>query len=583
MRARKKQQHSALAGQRAALAGPVRAPGVRLDAAASANDNATPAVWLEVAYEGSFKGHWMGEFEFTRATFEQIVANFHAHPQYVTGAESATADDITAGKFDVVQWDMHHASEAPATSGEIPVVGAPAQGWVLDVRVGKRADGKATLEALTRWLDTARTYVRNGQYRWASVSVVFNAKDPESGEPIGAVLTSIALTNQPFLQDLPALAASIYRNEWPSNEGPKTIVQRLRNEFELAPTDPDTALITKVDELRRWVAPSATVPDGVDIEYALQTLRCIFNLPYLSTADEVFSEVDKLLQQLAPAGASTEEPIMTTNATNQPAAKTPADDLRDSLAVALAKHRKCDAKDITNLQILAAVEGNASATTDLAALLQSLDVASLPAALASIDTLKKVKIELDKLLPQFEAAQQELARIDEENALEDVGMALASIGVDPSDKSKAAVVASLTNHRKADKAGFRQAYNLDAARRLSRAQAAATSATTGGVDPTAALATQRQHTQQAPTAADPFAGVRLGAGGRLQVVPQMQDKPGSGAAPAVNLSQYQGRNDVERAINYLRTQEGTKHLSIDDINAQASQLVARLRATGRAA
>lgn len=558
------------------------APGVLLDASVVANDTAG-AVWLEVAYEGHFRGHWMGEFEFTRATFEQIVANFHAHPQYKPVPEGVTAEQIEAGGYGVVQWDMHHASEQPATSGDIPVIGAPAQGWVLDVRVGKREDGTATLEALTHWLNTARTYVRNKQYRWASVSVVFNSKHPETGEPIGAVLTSIALTNQPFLQDLPALTASLYKNEWSPVDGPKALIARLRAELELAPTDPDTSIISKIDELRRWSAPGAIVPDGVDMEHALQTLRCILNLPFLTTADEVFAEVDKLLQQLAPAGASTEGNTMSTTATNQPAAqKSPADDLRESLAMTLAKSRKCDAKDVTNTQILMAVESGANATTDLAALLAALDVSNLASALGQIDTLKKIKVELDKLLPQYEAAQQEIARIDEESALEDVGMALASLNIDPKDETKAPIRASLMRDRKANRDKFRGDYKIEEMRKLASAQSATTITTTGGVDPTQALATQRQHTHQATGAADPFAGVRLGSGGRLQVVPQVQDKPGAGAAAAVNLSAFQGRNDVERAINYLRTQEGTKHLSIDDLNAQASLLVRNLRA-GRAA
>jgi hypothetical protein len=569
--------------KQAAIAAVRGAPGVLLDASVVANDNAG-AVWLEVAYEGHFRGHWMGEFEFTRATFEQIVANFHAHPQYKPVPEGVTAEQIDAGGYGVVQWDMHHASEAPATSGDIPVIGAPAQGWVLDVRVGKRADGTATLEALTHWLNTARTYVRNKQYRWASVSVVFNSKHPETGEPIGAVLTSIALTNQPFLHDLPALTASLYKNEWSPVDGPKSLIARLRAELELAPTDPDTAIVSKIDELRRWAAPGAVVPDGVDMEHALQTLRCILNLPFLTTADEVFAEVDKLLQQLAPAGASTEGNTMSTTATTQPAAqKSPADDLRDSLAITLAKSRKCEASAITNTQILMALESGANATTDLAALLQALDVSNLASALGQIDTLKKIKVELDKLLPQYEAAQQEIARIDEESALEDVGMALASLGFDPNDKSKSAIHASLLRDRKANKDAFRKEYKTEETRQLARARDAATVTTTGGIDPTVTLATQRQHAQPGTAVADPFAGVRLGAGGRLQVVPTVQDKPGTGAAPAVDLSAYQGRNQVEKAINYLRSQEGTKHLSIDDLNAQASMLVARLRASGRAA
>jgi hypothetical protein len=550
--------------------------GVRLDSAAvAANDNA--AVWLEVAYEGKFRGHWMGEFEFTEETFDQIVANFHAHPQFVPGADAASTADIEAGNFDVVQWDMHHASEAPPTSGDIAVVGAPAQGWVLDVRKGRRPDGKVKLEALTRWLGQARTYVRNGQYRWASVSVVFNAKDPESGKPIGAVLTSIALTNQPFLQDLPALAASLYKNDWSPSSGPEGIIARLRAELELEKTDPDTTIVDKVNELRRWSAPGATVPDGVDIEHALQTLRCIFNLPYLTPANDVFAEVDKLFN--APAGAITAEETMTTNASNtQPAVqKSPADDLRDSLALTLSKVRKCDAKDVTNTQILMAVETGANATTELAGLFEALDVTRLADALSQIDTLKKIKVKLDELLPKYEAQQQEIARIDEQDALEDVGMALASMGFDPKDEKRANLRISLMNHRKANKEEFRKQYNTEEAKQLARARSASTVTATGGVDPTQPLVTQR--TQSAGTGGyDPFAGMRV-VNGQVRASQVVQDKPGTGAAAKVDLSQFPGVNEMQKALNYVRSQKGNEKLSIDDAMTQAAAVVARNRSS----
>ena len=574
MKARK---NSSAARAGAAIAATVRAPGVRLDAAVASNDAA--AVWLEVAYEGSFKGHWMGEFEFSRATFEEIVANFHAHPAFRAGAEQADAATLEAGAYDVVQWDMHHASEAPATSGEIPVVGAPAQGWVLDVRVGQREDGKAKLEALTRWLEPARTYVREKRYRWASVSVVFNAKDPASGKPVGAVLTSIAVTNQPFLQDLPALAASVQTLEWYPGcpvRGPEEALECIRSCLGLPATAAAADVAAEVAKLRGYAAPGATPPAGVEVDEILGRFRQILSLPVLSTTDDVFAELDKLFAALAapttaPAGATNEGPTMSQTATNQPAAKSPADDLRDSLAITLAKHRKCDAKDVTNTQILMAVESGANATTDLAALLQALDVSNLAAALGSIDTLKKIKVELDKLLPQYEAAKAEIAQIDEADALEDVGMALATLGM-PND-AKTPAFASLMRHRKADKVEFRREYKIAEARQLARANNAATVATTGGADPTVALVTQRQHATQQP--ASILDGLQLGSNGAVVHTPQ--DRPGTGAQ-RVDLSKVAGRNEYEKAINYLRSQPGNDKLDLESLHAQAGLLLQSARA-----
>ena len=52
--------------------------GLRLDA----GPDDRPCVWNVVAYEGEWQGHPAGAFGFSRATFEQIIANFCADPRY---------------------------------------------------------------------------------------------------------------------------------------------------------------------------------------------------------------------------------------------------------------------------------------------------------------------------------------------------------------------------------------------------------------------------------------------------------------------------------------------------------------------
>lgn len=176
----------------------VRTFRVRLAAGAAGREDKPDApVWVHVATEGEYRGYGGGDtpFTFTRQTFETAKRNFEAHPSY----------DGTRG---VVAWDFHHASEMPATSGNIAALGAPAQGWIskLDVRAG--ADGKAQLWALTKWLEPARSYIKEGRYQWASVSMVLDAIDPVSGRRLGPTLTSVAITNQPFIEGMQPLAAS---------------------------------------------------------------------------------------------------------------------------------------------------------------------------------------------------------------------------------------------------------------------------------------------------------------------------------------------------------------------------------------
>ncbi len=154
-------------------------------------------VWNQVALQGDYKGHPQGSFALNAKTFGEIVDNFRTHPSY---AKDATG----VGCADVIAWDFHHASEGPASA--IADRGAPAQGWVQELEIRKGPKG-LELWALTRWLDTARTYIRTGAYKWASISFWPNSKDGKTGRTIGTYLSSIALTNDPFIQGMQPLAA----------------------------------------------------------------------------------------------------------------------------------------------------------------------------------------------------------------------------------------------------------------------------------------------------------------------------------------------------------------------------------------
>jgi len=153
------------------------------------NDNAGP-VWIQIAKAGSFnKG---GRFELNQQVFGQIIRNF----------------DETENKR--VPIDFEHASEAAATDGEIPTRGAPAQGWITKLEM--RGFG-GQLWALVEWLPLAKQYIKAGQYKYFSPAIRFNARDRNTGEIIGARLTSGALTNNPFLDGMEQLAARDFNEE----------------------------------------------------------------------------------------------------------------------------------------------------------------------------------------------------------------------------------------------------------------------------------------------------------------------------------------------------------------------------------
>jgi phage I-like protein len=179
---------------------------------AVASDGADPA-WIQIAYEGRFDGYPGGGAEFTRTTFELIAKNFRRNPAYRAGADGI-------GTEPVVPFDYEHASEMDATSGTIPVAGAPAPAWALELDVRDGVDGRAELWALALFGPRALAQVRSGEYRWTSVAVWGEAVDPDTGEPIGPLLTSIALTNHPFLRGMAPLAARARGGDLDSRRAP---------------------------------------------------------------------------------------------------------------------------------------------------------------------------------------------------------------------------------------------------------------------------------------------------------------------------------------------------------------------------
>ena len=133
---------------------------------------------------------------------------------------SITADDLAdmvrnfeKRKNDQVVIDYEHASEQPevARGGAIP-----AAGWIHALtltpalsqgeRGNRAAVGEgATLLAQVEWTPEAARMIQSGQYRFFSPAIDWSFPDKETGESQGATLTSGALTNHPFLEELPPI------------------------------------------------------------------------------------------------------------------------------------------------------------------------------------------------------------------------------------------------------------------------------------------------------------------------------------------------------------------------------------------
>ncbi len=188
--------------------------GAAAEAAAPARKATPEFKWLHVANTGNYKGHHQGEFTLTDDTFRELIANFRADPKFGNPDHSVgpvTLDDGSSYPgiaCKVVQYDYEHASEMMPTEGSIPSGGAPAIGWALDLDLRKGADGRGQLWALSKLGKRIREQIDADEYN--SVSIAWNPAGVHwiTGKPIGAVLTSIAFTNHPFIRDLVPLAAA---------------------------------------------------------------------------------------------------------------------------------------------------------------------------------------------------------------------------------------------------------------------------------------------------------------------------------------------------------------------------------------
>lgn len=140
--------------------------------------------WHKLALEGSWKGHWMGPFSLNAQMLNQIVE----HQQ--------------AKKIPIVV-DYEHASVFSDM--------APAAGWLNASEARKSDDGQTELYGQIEWTDKAADYIRAKEYRFLSPTIVFNTRDRKSGEMGGASLHSVALTNKPFLEELPEVRLNSFR------------------------------------------------------------------------------------------------------------------------------------------------------------------------------------------------------------------------------------------------------------------------------------------------------------------------------------------------------------------------------------
>jgi phage I-like protein len=143
--------------------------------------------WVMVARVGRWEGHPVGLEHVTPAHLRSALDYFERHYR-AHGAELPV--------------DYHHASVL-AASGLVDK--APAAGWIRQMDL--RADD-TQLWARVLWTAEAAQAIAARQFRCLSPVLRFGAPDRVTAQPVAMLVHSVALTNTPFLTELPALNES---------------------------------------------------------------------------------------------------------------------------------------------------------------------------------------------------------------------------------------------------------------------------------------------------------------------------------------------------------------------------------------
>lgn len=236
--------------------------------------------WIHVAVPGTWEGHPSGPFTLGDEEFDSAIRAF---------AEQANPIPV----------DWEHATVRP------DAMKAPAAGWVQ--RLERRGDG---LWALVEWTEAGAHDIRSGAYRYCSGVFEFGKPDRRTGEPILCCLTSIGLTNTPFIDGQRPIVLSQRRvalSGGKQMEIPRDALLEALNKLEGDAFTPDQieAIVESLEAMQRAQSGEPAVDIDVDVDEPQET--ALADEPDLETKpDGAVSAQDDAAQDPAAALAEFE-------------------------------------------------------------------------------------------------------------------------------------------------------------------------------------------------------------------------------------------------------------------------------------
>lgn len=197
--------------------------------------------WVELAQIGVWLGNPQRPEVITPRHLESALSNFERH-------QAAANNDVCI--------DYHHQTSLAKMN---PGPSAPAAGWVQEMEL---RNGGRSLWGKVDWTDRAEDLIENGEYRYLSPVLAFEAPDRVSGAPQHMQLQCAALTNTPFMTSLAALNEDRIDNDTDTNGGMDAAGERAREGIFTG--GEDMTILEKLAELRDQ--DPAEVADALGLE-----------------------------------------------------------------------------------------------------------------------------------------------------------------------------------------------------------------------------------------------------------------------------------------------------------------------------
>ena len=237
--------------------------------------------WHKILVEGNWEGHPQGPMAITSDTINKIVAN----------GQRKTIDTLV---------DYEHGSLLKMFGGD-----SKASGWVKKFESRKEDDGTTSGWALIDWTKSAFSSIKNGEFKYLSPSIRWETKDRETNSDIGPSLHSIALTNTPFLHELPevALNSSAFFSQTKKEESEKMSLKEIAKSLGLSEDATESAITDKCTALSEQAVLLQTASemlefdistDAKSIKAAIAELRAKLDAQANSDANEVQQLRDRI-------------------------------------------------------------------------------------------------------------------------------------------------------------------------------------------------------------------------------------------------------------------------------------------------